>query len=207
MGRRREPIGAILAGGSGRRIGGSKAIVQLHGTPLIAYPLNAMRGALLEVAVVAKADTKLPSLAGATVWIEPHMPRHPLVGIMHALALAEGRPILVCAADLPFVTSELIRALASVRPGAAPAVIASSDGRDQPLLGCYQPEALDRLQGAGFAPDAPVRDCVAALDPLLFEVDDPQLLFSVNSPDDLLQAAAMLDARTPRPARYPNVKS
>jgi molybdopterin-guanine dinucleotide biosynthesis protein A len=208
MGRRREPIGAILAGGSGRRIGGSKAIVALHGTPLIAYPLQAMRGALLEVAVVAKADTKLPSLAGATVWIEPNMPRHPLVGIMHALALAEGRPILVCAADLPFVTSELIRALASVHPGAAPAVIAASDGHDQPLLGCYQPEALDRLQRAGFAPDVPVRDCIAALDPLLLEVDDPQLLFNVKSPDDLLQAAAMLDVRRPRPARsYPNVKS
>jgi molybdenum cofactor guanylyltransferase len=48
MGGRGEPIGAILAGGSGRRIGGSKAIVKLHGTPLIAYPLEAMRDALLE---------------------------------------------------------------------------------------------------------------------------------------------------------------
>jgi molybdenum cofactor guanylyltransferase len=205
---RREPIGAILAGGSGRRIGGSKAIVQLHGTPLIAYPLEAMRGALLEVVVVAKADTKLPSLVGATVWIEPAMPSHPLVGIMHALALAEGRPILVCAADLPFVTSELIAALASADPGGAPAVIASSDGHDQPLLGCYQPEALEQLQRPGLAPAAPVRDHVAALDPLLFEVGDPELLFNVDAPDDLLQAAAMLDARRRRrPPAYPNVKS
>jgi molybdopterin-guanine dinucleotide biosynthesis protein A len=199
---RREPIGAILAGGSGRRIGGSKAIVQMHGTPLIAYPLAAMRAALLEVVVVAKPDTELPSLVGATVWIEPETPRHPLVGIMHALALAEGRPILVCAADLPFVTAELIGALASVDPGGAPAVIASSDGDHQPLLGCYQPEALEQLQRAGgVARDATVCDRVAALDPLLFEVADPELLFNVDTPDDLLQAAAMLDTRGPRQAR------
>jgi molybdenum cofactor guanylyltransferase len=205
---RREPIGAILAGGSGRRIGGSKAIVQLHGTPLIAYPLEAMRGALLEVVVVAKPDTKLPSLVGATVWIEPAMPLHPFLGIMHALALAEGRPILVCAADLPFVTSELIGALASADPGGAPAVVASSEGDDQPLLGCYQPEALEQLQRAGLSPEAPVRDHVAALDPLRFEVGDPELLFDVDAPDDLLQAAAMLDtSRRRRAPAYPNVKS
>jgi len=201
MPRRREPIGAILAGGSGRRIGGSKATVQLHGTPLIAYPLRAMRDVLLEVAIVAKADTKLPSLAGTTVWIEPDMPRHPVVGLMHALALAEGRPILVCACDLPFVTPELIRALAVHDPCGAPAVIATSDGRHQPLLGCYQPEALERLQRGDLTTDTPLPDHVKALEPLLFEVDEPELLFSVKSPDDLLQAAAMLDARRPRSAR------
>ena len=62
--RRRPPIGVILAGGQGRRIGGSKAVVQLAGQPLITYPLEAVRTALGDVAVVAKADTQLPSLPG-----------------------------------------------------------------------------------------------------------------------------------------------
>jgi molybdenum cofactor guanylyltransferase len=190
---RREPIGVVLAGGSGRRIGGSKATVQLHGTPLIAYPLEAVREALGDVAIVAKTDTELPSLPGVTVWIEPDTPRHPLVGIMQALALAERRPVLVCAADLPFVTGDLIRELAGADPGRAPAVLAAWDGDAQPLLGCYQPLALDLLQQGEFAPDAPLRERIASIEPLLFEVDDPELLFNVNTPDDLLQAAAMLD--------------
>ena len=42
MRRRRRPIGVVLAGGSGRRIGGSKAIVKLRGQPLITYPLAAL---------------------------------------------------------------------------------------------------------------------------------------------------------------------
>ena len=200
MRRRREPIGVILAGGSGRRIGGSKATVQLAGTPLIAYPLRAMRDALGDVAIVAKTDTQLPSLPGVTVWIEPDEPRHPLVGIMQALALADRRPVVVCAADLPFVTGELIAELAGADPGRAPAVLAASEGNSQPLLGCYQPGALELLERTGSAPDRPLRECIAAIKPATLEVSDPDLLFNVNTPDDLLQAAAMLDTWRARSA-------
>ncbi len=66
----------------------------------------------------------------------------------------------------------------------------------QPLLGCYQPRALQLLGGAAHAAEGDgVCDTVAAIEPVRFEVDDPDELFDVNSPDDLLQAAAMLDRR------------
>lgn len=195
--RAREPVGVILAGGAGQRIGGSKAIVKLQSRPLIAYPLEAMWTALGTVAIVAKIDTELPSLPGVTLWIEPDEPRHPLVGIVHALGLADGRPVLVCAADLPFVTPDLIQRIAHADPGRAPAVIAAdSDGRLQPLLGCYQPEAIELLGAPGLLEaERPLRDVVAALGPRIYEVDDPDELFNVNYPEDLLQAAAMLDRR------------
>ena len=194
---RAEPIGVLLAGGLGRRIGGSKAMVELHGKPLIAYPLAAIRQVLDEVAIIAKPDTELPSLPGVTVWIEPPGRHHPLVGIVHALGLADGRPVLVCAADLPFVSPALIRRIAREDPGDAPAVVASCAGEIQPLLGCYRPEAIEPLRAA--ADDGrPVRDAIAAIGPRLIEVEDPETLFNVNSPVDLLQAAAMLDRRLPR---------
>jgi molybdopterin-guanine dinucleotide biosynthesis protein A len=193
--RRRDPVGVILAGGQGRRIGGSKAIVNLRGRPLISYPLEAMWRALGNVAIVAKIDTELPSVAGATVWVEPDEPRHPLLGIVHALGLAEGRPVMVCAVDLPFVSSGLIRRITETERGTAPAVIATGDGRSQPLLGCYHPEALERLTAALQREDVPVVEAVASLDPRSYAVEDPDALFNVNSPDDLLQASAMLDRR------------
>ena len=102
-----EPIGVILAGGRGRRIGGAKATVQLCKKPLICYPLAALQDALADVAVMAKLETKLPSLPGLTVWVEPDAQQHPLVGIVRALALAEGRPVVICAVDLPFVSSSM----------------------------------------------------------------------------------------------------
>jgi molybdenum cofactor guanylyltransferase len=205
MRRRRGPIGVVLAGGQGRRIGGSKAIVKLRGRPLISYPLEALRLALDEVAVIAKPDTQLPSLPGVTVWIESELPRHPLVGIVHALAFTSHRPVLVCAADLPFVTPQLIDRLARFESATAPAVVAAHEGRMQPLLGRYEPKAAELLAGAVEAADQPLIEAIAAIGPRLLEVEDPDELFNVNAPDDLLQAAAMLDKR--RLMTHPNVKS
>jgi molybdenum cofactor guanylyltransferase len=195
-----QPLGVILAGGRGRRIGGSKATVELSGRPLICYPLRAVAAVLDEVVVLAKAETPLPSLAGATVWIEPQQRHHPAVGILQALALAGGKPVLVCAADLPFVTPELVGQLVGEDPGKAPAVIAGSRGQLQPLLGCYQPQALAALESRFDERDRPLRELVAAIDPLVLEVDDPDVLFNVNAPEDLLQAAAILDRRGDRGA-------
>src|SRR5579871_5772753 len=100
---RSRPVGAILAGGAGRRIGGQKAAVELQGKPLICYPLEAVGEVLSKVAILAKAGTELPPVSRVAVWLEPESPRHPVVGITQALALAGGRPVLICAGDLPFV--------------------------------------------------------------------------------------------------------
>jgi molybdenum cofactor guanylyltransferase len=193
--RRSKPIGAILAGGRGRRIGGEKAIVELHGKPLICYPVEAVRQVLSRVAILAKTGTRLPRLSGVAVWIEPESPRHPLVGITQALALSGGRPVLICAGDLPFVTPELIRKLVKADPGRAPAVVACCEDRMQPLLGCYQPRALALLADAAREGTGRLMDAVAAIEPILLEVEDPEELFDVDSPDDLLLATAMLDRR------------
>jgi molybdopterin-guanine dinucleotide biosynthesis protein A len=190
----RKPVGVVLAGGLGRRLGGAKATVNLCGRPLICYPLDALASVLGEVAVIAKADTELPSLPGVTVWIEPQTPRHPLLGIVEALALAGGRPVLVCASDLPFVTPRLVASLVRADAGGAPAVVAAAHGTMQPLLGRYEPAAVRLLAGAA-AEDMPARAAVAAISPRLFEVADPDALFNVNAPEDLLQAAAILDRR------------
>jgi molybdenum cofactor guanylyltransferase len=193
----REPLGVILAGGLGRRIGGAKAIVELNRRPLISYPLDAVWRALGNVAIVAKIDTPLPNVPGVTIWIEPDQPQHPLVGIVHALGLADGRPVLVCAADMPFVTPRLINEIARASPGASCAVVATSDGSPQPLLACYHPAALEPLARA-IGPELPLREAVAGLAPASYEVEDPDELFNINSPDDLLQAAAMIDSRKAR---------
>jgi molybdopterin-guanine dinucleotide biosynthesis protein A len=193
------PIGVILAGGEGRRIGGAKATVRLHGKPLICYPLEALQRVLDDVVVVAKPSTELPELPGVTVWIEPEFPHHPLLGIMHALSLADGRPVVVCASDLPFVTAEALEQLAGADPRGAPAVIARAGAETQPLLGCYQPETLGLLRTPGGGEEAPLRDALASIGARTVEVD-PHILFNVNYPDDLLQAAAMLDPPKAPPA-------
>jgi molybdenum cofactor guanylyltransferase len=204
-GLRRRPVGVVLAGGRGRRIGGDKAVVSLAGRPLLSYPVRAMLGALDHVVVVAKPSTALPPLGDVAVWEEPEQPSHPLVGIAEALRRADGGWVLVCAGDMPFVPVPLLASLASLAeradlgeradrdPAAAPAVVAASaDGRLQPLLGCYGPACLEQLAAAAREAVAPARAVVEALAPIVVPVSDPHALFNVNSAADLREAEALL---------------
>jgi molybdopterin-guanine dinucleotide biosynthesis protein A len=207
-----QPVGVVLAGGAGRRLGGEKATVPMGGRPLIAYPLQALHAALAEVVVVAKADTPLPELPHTKIWIEPVEPRHPLTGLLHALRCAGDRGVMVCATDLPFVSPELILRLcrAAARPGAATATaaaLACRGGKVQPLLGCYRPGAA-RVLACVPNPEGPLRDTVGRLAPVRVEVSDERCLFNVNGPADLLLAEAMLatGGRRSAPAQ-PKVKS
>jgi len=83
----------VLAGGQDSRLGGEgKATVEVARRPLLAYVLEAMTGALDEVAVAAKASTACRARATATAcacpaahpWRcgpSPTSPRHPLAGL------------------------------------------------------------------------------------------------------------------------------
>ncbi len=157
---RTRPVGAILAGGGGRRIGGDKAIVELNGQPLISYPLEAVRQALGQVAILAKADTKLPYVSGVTVWIEPESRRHPLVGITQALALADGRPVVVCGADLPFVTADARAAAGEGQSRAGTGGGGVRAGRDAAAPRVLPaPGARIAQTSVRRTPAAPLRDC------------------------------------------------
>jgi molybdopterin-guanine dinucleotide biosynthesis protein A len=184
-------IGAILAGGAGRRLGGrrGKPAAELAGRPLVAWPLAAVAAVCDPVAVVCKADTSLPELDGVQRWDEPDEPRHPLTGIVHALERAGG-PVLVCAADMPFVTADACRSLLTAAgTGGAPAAVAVAGGVLQPVLGVYAPVALDALRDA--EPDAPLTQTVEALDPARVALP-PALVRSVNTPEELAEAEAEL---------------
>ena len=190
-GRQSLPIGVVLAGGRGRRLGGGKAVAQLCGRPMISYPLAALEAVLAEVVVVAKAETELPSLPSHTrLWSESESLQHPLIGLRTALELAAGTTVLVCAVDLPLVNPALVRRLALAQPESALAVVASQGDAIQPLLGRYSGRALELLPRAD--PETPLRTAVGALEPQRIEVTDPLELFNVNTPADLARAAALL---------------
>jgi molybdopterin-guanine dinucleotide biosynthesis protein A len=193
------PVGVVLAGGRGRRLGGDKAIVELEGRALIHYPLEALHSVCDDVAVVAKRDTLLPSLSGvADLWIEPDEPRHPLVGVAHALGRAVGRPVLVVAVDLPLVDAATLRAIASADVEPETTVVApTAYGRLQPLCALYAPQAL----AAGlnrFDPSARTIEVVESLGVRVVEGLDETAFFNVNGPEDVLQASVLIKGASPR---------
>lgn len=185
-------IGAVLAGGSGRRLGSvSKAAVAIGERPLVSYPLAALASVCERTAVVCKPDTELPALEQAERWDEPPEPRHPLTGIVHALERADG-PVLVCAADMPFVTGEACRTLLAATGGGGAAVVAASEGILQPVFGLYSPAALDPLREA--PDDASLTATVEGLDPIRVALP-AAIVRSVNTPEDLAEAKNALIPR------------
>lgn len=183
------PLGVVLGGGRGKRIGGDKCTVELAGLPLVLYPVHVLRRVCEQVVVVAKQDTVLPQLAGeAEVWIEPDEPHHPLAGVIHALRTASARRVLVLACDMPLVPEDLLRALlkASNDVGA----VARSHGIVEPLCACYTRQALRGLEH--FEAGARAVDVVEALGVAHVDWDDADAVLSVNAPEDVIRAQALL---------------
>jgi len=184
-------IGAVLAGGRGSRLGrASKPAALLAGRPLVSYPVQALGAVCDRVAVVCKRATKLPDLDGAERWNEPDEPQHPLAGIVYALEEADGQPVLVCAADMPFVTADACRSLLATPPKGL-AVVAAADGVLQPTFALYAPRALETLRAA--PPNGRLTDAIEQLDPtrVAFPV---RLVQSVNTPEELAEAEKLLAA-------------
>lgn len=193
-GHRKPVVAAILAGGSGSRIGGHKARVHLGGRPLIDYAWESLRHAGLDPFVVAKAEHAFAP-EGIRVVVEPDEPRHPLLGIETALRAASGRPVLVVPCDLPFLPASLLGRLATA-PGNT--VIAGTTDGPQPLVGRYGAQSLGTITSA-LAARQSVRSVLELLRPKLLDVTgsaefgDPEIIFhNVNTPEDLARAEEIL---------------
>jgi molybdopterin-guanine dinucleotide biosynthesis protein A len=179
-----------MAGGSGSRIGGAKALLELRGRPLISYPLAAFADAGIEAVVVAKRDSPLPSL-DVPIWHEPDEPRHPLRGIVTALERADGRPLIVCGCDMPFVTARLLSHLSERKE---PLVVPRTRGRLHPLIARYGATLLADLRQALQQPQA-MHELITELEPAILDEDQlrafgnpERLLFNVNTREDLARA-------------------
>ena len=183
------PLGALLAGGAARRMGGDKLCAPLLGRPLALWALDALLEVCEEVVVAAKAGTALPALPADVERLdEPDEPRHPLAGVVAALRHAgPDRDTLVLAADLPLVPGSLLRALLAA-PAAHAVAVASQ--RVQPLCARLGAAALASLEAALRA-EEPATRAVLALRPAQVEAEAAWLL-NVNTAEDLVAAEALL---------------
>jgi molybdenum cofactor cytidylyltransferase len=123
--------GIVLAAGSSTRMGRNKLLLELDGEPLVRRAVRAaLDGSLGQVVVVLghEAERVREALAG--------LPCHPVLNPDHAAGVrlslqvgvrqvpAEAAAAMVILADMPFVTSAMIEAVADrYRQGGAPLVV------------------------------------------------------------------------------------
>ena len=189
-------IGAVLAGGRGRRIGRDKAMVELDGRPLISYPVGALRSAGLDVVLALRGGQKAPAgLEDVSVVRDEFEDAGPLGGLHALLKWMPGEWVLVVSCDQPFVRVNLLHGIMSQSECMADAVVARTPERLQPMPGLYRKSCLPVVDGALRRGEHGMRDVLNGLPRYELAGEDLDCLdlehssfVNVNTPKDLLRA-------------------
>ena len=140
----------VLAGGLARRLeGADKPALAFGGVTLLDRVIEACAAAREVVCVGPVRPTRRP-----VRWTREDPPgAGPVAALAAGLELTQAAHVLLLAADLPFLSPELVHSLWTDAAGHDGAVLVDREGKDQWLAACYRREALtaaiDRLR----APD------------------------------------------------------
>ncbi|MDX1581196.1 MAG: molybdenum cofactor guanylyltransferase MobA, partial [Alphaproteobacteria bacterium] len=195
-------IGAIIAGGAGRRMGGQpKPLLRLKGRFLIQHVIERLAPQVGRVVLsAAGASPELEKLGLAVVEDARAGRQGPLAGIEAALIWAKSEApaaqwLAVVPCDVPFLPADLVRRLiAGAEAQDTLAACARTAEQDHPLCAVLRPSVI------GFLQDWLAQDRHAVhrfLDEIgaarvEFRDDEAAAFFNINTPSDLSEAEARL---------------
>lgn len=175
--------GLVLAGGAGRRMGADKALIEMHGRPLIVHVATRLATVCASV-LVAPGARPLPDLPWTQV--DDRVPGEgPLAGILGGLAVATTELVAVVGVDMPGFRPDVLATLAQ-RWHDEPAVVPVIGGRLQPLHAVYAVAALPRLAALFDAGERSPTRALKRTGAALREMPEPApWATSLNNADDL----------------------
>jgi molybdenum cofactor guanylyltransferase len=174
---RSRVVGVLLVGGASRRFGSPKALARFGDITLGERAYRTLSEAFESVIAVGKAGDGL-SLP-FPVLDDGSDERAAIVGLAAALRRANAEVCVVLPTDMPFVTADLLAALASAVDDADAAVVPTG-----PLPGAYRWTALPVLERRIGAGELRLQDALAELRTRVVEAD-ARLLRNINAPEDL----------------------
>ena len=151
----------VLAGGAARRMGGrDKVALDVGGRPILDRVLDAVADAATCVVVGPQRPTARP-----VTWVREEPPGGgPAAALAAALPALGAEWVALLAGDLPFLTSDDVRALRAAAVGHAGAVFVDGERAPQWLAGVWEVAALRRCR---WAPGDSLRRHLTALAPAL----------------------------------------
>jgi molybdopterin-guanine dinucleotide biosynthesis protein A len=192
-------LGAVLAGGLARRMGGrDKPMLQVGGRPMLARVLARLAPQCDAVIVSANGDLARFESFGAPIvadGIEGFA--GPLAGVLAALEWAATRRpgvewLVSAPGDCPFLPRDLVGRLHAARRGqGAELGVAASGARAHPAIGLWRVALREELRHALFVEHCrKVADWTArySLATATWPSEPLDPFFNVNSPEDLVEA-------------------
>lgn len=152
----------VLAGGSGRRLGGAdKPALEVGGRSMLDTVLTACSGAGRTVVVGPRRAVARP-----VTWTREDPPGGgPAAALAAGLAEVTAEVVVVLAADLPFLDVPTVEQLAGAVAGDG-AVGVDAHGRDQLLCSAWRTAALRKALAGRELQDASLRSVLSGLDPV-----------------------------------------
>jgi molybdopterin-guanine dinucleotide biosynthesis protein A len=195
--------GVVLAGGRSIRFGAEKAAAEVKGRPMIAWVLDVLTPACVEVAVNARPGSLASVYAEQAGLIrladDPTDPEGPLAGLRAGLAWAntQGADALATApCDTPFLPTDFVARLAAGWTPGDDARFAISSAGPAPLCALWPLPATLRLVSetlaAGRHPS--IRQVLEALHAVAVAFPDPRAFDNLNTLVDY-EAAISVPAR------------
>ncbi len=195
------PDAIVLAGGSGRRLGGvDKPALVIGGTSL----LDRVLAAVDESPVVVVVGP--PRLTARPVLFASEQPRGggPAAALAAGLPVVTGDVVAVLAADLPFVTADVVRYLAAQLGTRNGALIVDADGNDQLLLGVWRTAELHAaVNAAGPLANRGLHHVLGRLNPVhvVLPAAEPVLDSASEGVSGVMQPRPWWDCDTPADVR------
>ena len=186
-----EVVAVVPAAGFSTRFGAAKLLADVDGMPLIARTLASLLDAgIARIVVVTREGLDLERVDAladprVTAVVNPDPARGMFSSIQTGLAAAIGDVVLVLPADMPFVASGTVAAVAAHAAATQSVIVPVFQGRNGHPLAI--PAAVrDRL--AAIDPATTLKDALAAVGASResLDVPDPGVLRDVDVPGDLV---------------------
>lgn len=177
----------VLAGGSGRRLGGiDKSALLVGGISLLERALAAVADAERTVVVGPSRRTGRP-----IHWAREKPPGGgPTAALAAGWALVRADWVVVLGADLPLISAKVVAVLRASVAGADGALLVDADGRDQLLTSVWSTSALRTAASGQVLHGAPLRELLGSLAPVRVTLARAGLAewYDCDTEDDLRRA-------------------
>jgi molybdopterin-guanine dinucleotide biosynthesis protein A len=173
----------VLAGGDSRRMGRTKAWLEVGDTTLLRWVVDRLAPAFSEVVVSFAEPEQIHEHLPYRLVFDRKPSAGPLAGLEAGLGAAKFDVTFAIACDMPYVTRELAE-MAVVASGGCDAAIPRIGRRPEPTCAAYRRSALPRITAALDAGQYKASDLAEQLDVTWLEGLDPHLFRSLNGPDD-----------------------
>jgi molybdenum cofactor guanylyltransferase len=189
--------GVLLAGGAGMRFGAAlKGLLPLGDARVADGAVRALMAVCDEVVVAANDAAAGDWFPGHRVVRDREAGLGALKALDTALHAANGRNVVVCAWDMPFVTAAVLTALIEIVELGAPCCVpVHADGLLEPLCAAYAPICAPVVTGLMVSGERAAHAIIDAVGGSRWAIDQElspdaaaRTFFNVNTPDDLRRA-------------------